>query len=313
MLFEPELVNHCVSERPRWWAVRERVLPEIAERHLGLLVVGGGDEAAVEICGPGFAGAETGGTVVQSARIHVDAPSGRLFVGSAARLPSRVAPDPPAAGDEGWIDLLPGRYAVEAERIAGRGVTLRLRFTPSVDAVAFDGLIPDLGPEGRRFDRHVIRSQALEQQLARAVSRQARAQRSLEEAIAGHDQFDLDQDTGELVLQGGGQPLLRAPFHAIGSYGFSSHSWRWAWANDSVAPSLRRRVGSVRDGASDEEEPWLCEPELPITLADAERIVALATARMHLGAWYAVPYELGVLFVAIEAVPVVGEAQPPLS
>ena len=94
--------------------------------------------------------------------------------------------------------------------------------------------------------------------------------------------------------------MLEARVHALGTYGLVTETWRWAWANDTIREPLRARADAVRVLGAAQGERWLVEPVLPIGATDARRLAAAATSLLRLPAFYAAPYDNGVLFVAIE-------------
>lgn len=60
------------------------------------------------------------------------------------------------------------------------------------------------------------------------------------------ERWDFSQDTGELVFTFPDM-IVRAPAQVIGSFDSREGSWRWAWANASIATSLARNSVRVRE------------------------------------------------------------------
>jgi len=66
------------------------------------------------------------------------------------------------------------------------------------------------------------------------------------------DEWQLDQERGELLLQFPGRQIL-APAQIIGAYNSQAGAWQWAWAQDSlprnlIAHALRLREYGQREG-----------------------------------------------------------------
>ncbi len=67
-----------------------------------------------------------------------------------------------------------------------------------------------------------------------------------EEYNLGAYRWDLDQVKGMLTFSENGVPKVIATVQIAGSYSTYSHTWRWAWANDSVSDHLKQGVTQVK-------------------------------------------------------------------
>ncbi len=274
VLHDPE-----VTPWSRTLLVRERLAPELAARRLALVVVPG-PAIAVDV------------EVAPSA--PADARAARFGVAVAGQR-MRLAT---SAGDGEWIALAPGRWI--ADFAADGPGRCRLRLAPAATWPPVPRGVPDLGARG--FDHQVVRPQEMESLLDGAARAAAASQRALHERLGPHDRFALDQGSGRLTLFCDGNPTRAVPFHAIGTLG-DRGGFRWAWANPSLAEPLRRRAERVRGVGVARDLAWLTEPELALPADDVFRLVAVATRSMDLDGWYPVPYDRGILYVALEAPP----------
>lgn len=63
-----------------------------------------------------------------------------------------------------------------------------------------------------------------------------------------HARWHFDQAAGTLALfDVSDRKLLEADVVDLGSYAVNSGSWMWAWANESVSPSLRDRAAALKE------------------------------------------------------------------
>jgi hypothetical protein len=108
--------------------------------------------------------------------------------------------------------------------------------------------------------------------LTRSHENLERTQLALEKEfqLSAYDRWDVSQDTGELVFSDSERPDVVARVIFVGSYAFSSQTWLWGWANESIDESLtsalarvrrhglqhRFRLLTERGWSSQEEEGW---------------------------------------------------------
>jgi len=89
-------------------------------------------------------------------------------------------------------------------------------------------------------------------------------------------QWDLSQDSGELVfaLPDGLKAVCAAQI--IGTYNTEDHTWLWAWANSSIEDKLKADSLKVRKYGEDHHIDRLTQPKWVGTEDDAWAMVALA-------------------------------------
>ena len=89
------------------------------------------------------------------------------------------------------------------------------------------------------------------------------------------ERWDLDQTTG-LIQWTFPDRIATAPAQILASYSRPKGTWMWAWANESILPSLRRDSQRVRDWALGNGHPELAEPLLSADEHLATDLSALA-------------------------------------
>lgn len=118
--------------------------------------------------------------------------------------------------------------------------------------------------------------------------------------IVGDRAWQLDQDAG--VLRLGDDMVL--PAQVLGTVSEASGSWRWAWANDSVAEILTRRAREATAIGRERGIGVLTDADVDLGRIFDGHVLALVVAGM-LGAdaYYRCPYDGGEVFVLVELPP----------
>jgi hypothetical protein len=63
--------------------------------------------------------------------------------------------------------------------------------------------------------------------------------------------YDWSQESAQLIFSDAGRQRVIADIQFVGSISTKSDTWLWAWANNSVAPKLYKKMSQVRGyGAS---------------------------------------------------------------
>jgi len=88
--------------------------------------------------------------------------------------------------------------------------------------------------------------------------------------------WSLDQSRGDLLFTFDGGVVATCPAQIVGSFDSEDGSWLWAWANPSIADSLKRDSLRVRDYGQKLQIARLTSAEWPCTEADAWSMAALA-------------------------------------
>ena len=90
------------------------------------------------------------------------------------------------------------------------------------------------------------------------------------------DRWDLDQNTGQLIFSNADGTTAKCPAQIIGSYNAADHSWQWAWANPSVADSLKADALRVKSYGEQNGFKKLTEAEWQGSEDDAWAMAAIA-------------------------------------
>ena len=88
--------------------------------------------------------------------------------------------------------------------------------------------------------------------------------------------WDLDQERGDLIFTFDDGVVATCPAQIIGSFDGADGSWLWAWANPSIADSLKRDSLRVRDYGQEHKIARLTSAEWSCAEADAWNMAALA-------------------------------------
>jgi hypothetical protein len=88
--------------------------------------------------------------------------------------------------------------------------------------------------------------------------------------------WSLDQSRGDLLFTFDDGIVATCPAQIVGSFDGADGSWLWAWANPSIADSLKRDSLRVRDYGQKLQIDRLTSAEWPCTEADAWPMAALA-------------------------------------
>lgn len=121
--------------------------------------------------------------------------------------------------------------------------------------------------------------------VAAAVEELARKQDELvtKYGFGSCDGFLFDQPSGTLkLIDEAGATQARATVIPLGSYAEGSGTWKWAWANDSVAEPLRAQSRKVRELAELTGMDLFRDPAFEAAPAMAWQAAAMAVK--HLGA-----------------------------
>ena len=90
------------------------------------------------------------------------------------------------------------------------------------------------------------------------------------------NRWSLDQSRGDLLFTFDNGVVATCPAQIVGSFDSADGSWLWAWANPSIADSLKRDALQVRAYGQQQKIARLTSAEWPGTEADAWSMAALA-------------------------------------
>ncbi len=109
--------------------------------------------------------------------------------------------------------------------------------------------------------------------------------------------WDYDLDAGNLVFSDGGVAKVIASIQVVGSTSNMSHTWLWAWANESLPPNVTEQAREVRQFGIAEGLSRLTEPQL----ADDEflgwEMTAIAARIVGAKGAYRCPADNGFMYV----------------
>lgn len=124
--------------------------------------------------------------------------------------------------------------------------------------------------------------------------------------------WHFDQSTEKLeFFDGRDRKVLEAAVVEIGSYSHKSDSWKWAWANESVLPSLRKKAEPLRELRALTGLPlFTIEPAFSLNRHEiAWKLVAMSAQHLDALGVYKAPSDNGnpVTFLAIMEIEMVQE------
>src|SRR6266513_3377435 len=121
--------------------------------------------------------------------------------------------------------------------------------------------------------------------------------------LESYQRFEWSQDTGQLLFSDAtGATRLVADFQFVGTLSTSPQTWRWAWANDSLSPTVTKAVAEVKRFGEMHEIPPLLEEEWEADEADGWDMTALAVNLLQAAGAYRAPGANGHSFLALTRV-----------
>lgn len=89
------------------------------------------------------------------------------------------------------------------------------------------------------------------------------------------ERWDLDQTSGTIRWTFGDR-VAEAPAQILGTFSPTSGTWLWAWANDSLLPSVRTTSEEVRSWGERNGQTMLTTPKLALTENQVADLVGIA-------------------------------------
>lgn len=102
------------------------------------------------------------------------------------------------------------------------------------------------------------------------------------------DRWDLDQTSGTIRWTFSDR-VAEAPAQILGSFSPSSGTWLWAWANDSLLPSMRTASDEVRSWGERNGQTMLTTPKLTLTEDQVADLVSVAFRLSRASGFYRAP------------------------
>lgn len=119
-------------------------------------------------------------------------------------------------------------------------------------------------------------------------------QASFRSRIAGAGRWAYEMDEGWIAFGG-----VRYPMTPVGSYSPEYGTWLWAWANEDFPPEAREGAGRIRGLFDVTGFRVFTDPGIDASPADAEDFVALAVHQLGAIAFFRVPLDGPVLYLAV--------------
>jgi hypothetical protein len=114
--------------------------------------------------------------------------------------------------------------------------------------------------------------------------------------------WSLDQSRGDLLFTFDDGVVATCPAQIVGSFDGNGGSWLWAWANPSIADSLKRDSLRVRDYGQRRQIARLTSAEWSCSEAEAWRMAALACKLCEAQGVYRGPAGTAFVFMNFEKV-----------
>jgi hypothetical protein len=114
--------------------------------------------------------------------------------------------------------------------------------------------------------------------------------------------WSLDQSRGDLLFTFDDGVVATCPAQIVGSFDGTDGSWLWAWANPSIADSLKRDSLRVRDYGQQRQIVRLTSAEWSCSEAEAWRMAALACKLCEAQGVYRGPAGTAFVFMTFEKV-----------
>jgi hypothetical protein len=119
-------------------------------------------------------------------------------------------------------------------------------------------------------------------------------------ALGKHERFDWDQTTGKLVFSTQRKPEVEADIEFAGSWSRTSHTWMWAWANQSYLPRMKRVSNRVRELGEIHDFRKLTTPVWKAAESDGWEMAAATAIWMGAMGIYRSPGENGASFLVLK-------------
>lgn len=126
-------------------------------------------------------------------------------------------------------------------------------------------------------------------------------QRELVTEAQGHDDWEYESRTSELLLKKGVLPWRVYRAQVIATWAKESETLLWAWANDELPETAKALARRVLEGTRNQPGLGaLRRPHLPADEPFASALARLAAARAGAWAVYSAVYENGVIYLAVQ-------------
>ena len=120
--------------------------------------------------------------------------------------------------------------------------------------------------------------------------------------LSSYERWDWDDDRGAVVFSDGGVPRVVAPSQLVGSVSKRTGTWLWAWANERVAPRLRRDLEEVRRYGEHHGIWQLTTPKWEADEVDGWEMTSIAAYILQAKGAYRMPNDHLLSFAIFDAV-----------
>ena len=123
------------------------------------------------------------------------------------------------------------------------------------------------------------------------------------------NRWSLDQSLGDLIFTFDSGVIATCPAQIVGSFVSDENTWLWAWANPSIADSLKRDSLRVRDYGQQQKIARLTTEEWSGTEEDAWAMAALACKLCNAQGVYRGPAGVAGVFMTFGEVVLSGKSK----
>lgn len=196
-----------------------------------------------------------------------------------------------ASLDEALSELDPATRSITVLRDGDERAVLSL--------LGADGAVIDEVAVGEMHYPYRVYTEALFD-AARGASVIDEGQRALVAEAQGHDDWEYESRTAELLLKKGVLPWRVYRAQVIATWAKESETLLWGWANQELPETARAMARAALEGTRNQPGLGaLRRPHLPADEAFASALARLAAARAGARAVYSAVYESGVIYLAI--------------
>jgi hypothetical protein len=122
--------------------------------------------------------------------------------------------------------------------------------------------------------------------------------------MGSFDQWDVDQEVGDLVFSNDDGTTATAPAQIIGSFSTNDNTWLWAWDNPSILDGMKRDARKVKQYGEEHKIEQLTTRKWTGTEQDAWAMAALAVKLCGAQGAYRGPGENSYVFMTFGEVKV---------
>ncbi len=135
---------------------------------------------------------------------------------------------------------------------------------------------------------------------SRAYLAECQARLKSEFNIESYEYFDWNQPAGQIVFSDAKRrPKVVANFEFVGTLSKDPQTWRWAWANDSFLPAVKKSVLEVKGFGEAHDLPPLLQEQWEADEADGWDMTALAVNLLQSEGAYRAPGDNGFSFLLL--------------